>query len=44
MTKYHRTMLLEKAIDHWNREKYREQGDLFNLHRLTCQLTVTQAA
>ena len=28
MTKYHRTMLIEKAIDHWNHEKYREQGDV----------------
>ena len=32
MTKYHRTMLLEKAIEHWNREKYREQGELDPLH------------
>ena len=31
MTAYHRTMLIEKAIDHWNRENYREQGDLVNL-------------
>ena len=32
MTKYHRTMLIEKAIEHWNREKYREQGNLLLLY------------
>ena len=41
MTKYHRTMVIEKAIDHWNREKYREQGDFISFQ---FQLTTIQAA